>query len=187
MGALVFIALMFFSLDASAMAGISAGRRLWDGIMLWVNFGILVFLFLRYGKKPLADFLGAEKIKIEESLDEVNRQLSAARSKLEAEAGRLRDIEGQLQEVRDRILELGRKEKERVLEMARGTAAQMIADAHRESEYRLAEAKKALKDEMIDIAVSMVERKLRARISPQDNDILLKQFLSHLKVSGGEP
>jgi F-type H+-transporting ATPase subunit b len=184
-GALVFIVLMSFSLDVSAMAGISEGRRLWDNVMLWVNFGILVFLFLRYGKKPLTDFLAGEKTKIEKTLDAVSHQLGEAESRLEAEQGRLRDIEGQLQEVRGVILELGQKEKGRVLEKARIAAAQMIEDAHGEFEYRLAAAKKALKDEMIDIAVSIVEGKLRARISSQDNDILLNQFLSDLKTSGG--
>ncbi len=184
-GALVFIVLMSYSVDASAMAGISVGRRLWDTIMLWANFGILVFLFLRYGKKPLTDFLAGEKSKIEEHLDAVNHQLGEAKSRLEAEQGRLRDIEGQLRELRGRILELGRQEKERILEMARGSAAQMIEDAHMESELRLAAAKKAFKNEMIDLAVSIVEGKLKTRISSEDNDILLNQFLSRVKDSVG--
>lgn len=184
-GALVFIVLMSSSVDASAMAGISVGRRLWDTIMLWANFGILVLLFLRYAKKPLKGFLAGEKTKIEETLDAVNHQLSEAKSRLEAEQGRLREMEGQLRELRGRILELGRKEKERILEMARGSAAQMIEDAQKESELRLAAAKKAVKNEMIDLAVSIVEGKLKARISSEDNDILLNQFLSHVKDSGG--
>ena len=66
--------------------------------------------------------------------------------------------------------------------MARNSAAQMIEDARKESEYRVAEAKKALRDEIIDQAVSIVEGKLRARISLQDNDILLNQFLADLKT-----
>ena len=182
-GALVFITMMCFSLDASAMAEISEGRELWDNIMLWVNFGILAFLFLRYGKKPLTDFLEGEKTKIETTLDAVNGQLGEAKSKLEAEQARLRDLEGQLQELRGRILGLGQREKERILETARNSAAQMIEDARKESEYRVARAKKALKDEMVDLAVSIVEGKLRARISLRDNDILLNQFLADLKTS----
>ncbi len=183
-GALVFISLVSFSLDASAMAEISAGRRLWDNIMLWVNFGILAFLFLRYGKKPLTDFLEGEKSKIEETLDAVNAQLGEAKSELEAERASLRDLEGQLQELRERIVELGQKEKERILEMARRSAAQMIEDARKESEYRVAKAKKILRDEMIDLAVSLAERQLRARISFQDKDDLIHQFLEDLKTSG---
>jgi F-type H+-transporting ATPase subunit b len=184
-GALLFIALMGFSLDASATAEISEGRRLWDNIMLWVNFGILAFLFLRYGKKPLTDFLEGERTKIETSLDAVNGQLGEAKTNLEAEQAKLRDLEGQLQQLRERIIELGRREKERTLTMARNSAAQMIADARKESEYRVAEAKKALRDEMIDQAVSIVEGKLRARISLRDNDILLNQFLADLKTQEG--
>ena len=181
-GALVFIAVMSFSLDASAMAEISKGRRLWDNIMLWVNFGILAFLFLRYGKKPLTDFLEGERTKIETTLDAVNGQLGEAKTKLEAEQGKLRDLEGRLQELRERIIELGQREKERTLTMARNSAAQMIEDARKESEYRVAEAKKVLRDEMIDQAVSIVEGELRTRISSQDNDILLNQFLADLKT-----
>ena len=181
-GALLFIAVMGFSLDASAVAEISEGRRLWDNLMLWVNFGILAFLFLRYGKKPLTDFLEGERTKIETTLDAVNGQLGEAKTKLEGEQTKLRDLEGRLQELRERIIELGQREKERTLTMARNSAAQMIEDARKESEYRVAEAKKVLRDEMIDQAVSIVEGKLKTRISLQDNDILLNQFLADLKT-----
>jgi F-type H+-transporting ATPase subunit b len=182
LGTLVFIAVISSSPDASAMAEISAGRRLWDNIMLWVNFAILAFLFLRYGKKPLTDFLEGEKAKIETTLDAVNGQLGEAKSKLEDEQTKLQDLEGQLQDLRERILELGRREKERILTTARNSAAQMIEDARKESEYRVAGAKKALRDEMIDQAVLIVEGKLRDRISSEDNDLLLNQFLADLKT-----
>jgi F-type H+-transporting ATPase subunit b len=173
--------------DAFAMQNISKGRKLWDNIMLWVNFGILVLLFLRYGKKPLMGFLAGEREKTEKTLNAVDAQVREARTKLDAEEEKLTHLDGRLQDVRKTILEVGQREKEKVLEMARRTADQMMEDAHRESEYRLAAAKKALKDEIVDLAVSIVEKKLEAGISPEENTRLLDRFLSDLNTLEKNP
>jgi len=173
--------------DAFAMQNISEGRKLWDNIMLWVNFGILVFLFLRYGKKPLMGFLAGERERTEKTLKAVDSQVSEARMKLEAEEEKLRHLDGHLQDARKTILEVGQMEKEKVLEMARRTADQMMEDARRETEYRLAAARKALKDEIVDLAVSIVEKELEAGFSPEENTRLLDRFLSDLNTLEENP
>ena len=45
-----FSVISFLGTDAYAAQKISAGRKIWDTVMLFINFGILVFLFIRYAK-----------------------------------------------------------------------------------------------------------------------------------------
>ena len=52
---LIFV--LFFAFDASASEEASGGRTIYHTVMLFVNFGILVYLFLKYAKKPLMNFL----------------------------------------------------------------------------------------------------------------------------------
>ena len=49
--------LFFLRPDCLAGEGPTPGRRIYNNIMLVVNFGILAFFILRYGKRPLMDYL----------------------------------------------------------------------------------------------------------------------------------
>jgi F-type H+-transporting ATPase subunit b len=178
------IASLFFLIpDAFSMEEPGAGRMLWDNIMMWVNFGILVLLFVKYGDKPLRDFLDRERSKIETSLSRANAELSEARAMMDAEVTRLKEMDKRLMEAREMILELGRREKEKIIQSAEAAANQMIADAERESEHRLAMAKKALKDQIVDTAVSIVKERLREGLDSEDDRTLVNQFIASLKRS----
>ena len=51
----LFILLALIGLSASdvfAMEESGKGRIIWNNIMLWINFGILVFIFIKYARKP---------------------------------------------------------------------------------------------------------------------------------------
>ncbi|MFC1821690.1 hypothetical protein ACFL9T_03220 [Thermodesulfobacteriota bacterium] len=166
--------------DAFAADELSKGRIIWNNIMLWVNFGILVFFFMKYAKKPLINFLTGEKEKVESELNNVNTQLAQAKSIMEAEAENLKNIEGRLQDIRENIIGMAQREKEKLLHEAKLAADQMIDDANKESRYKLTLAKKMINDEMVDIAVSMVEDRLKKGISVKENSELVNQFISGL-------
>ena len=169
--------------DAFAAEGMSTGRRIWDNIMLWINFGILVFFFLKYGKQPLKDFIKGERNKIDVTIETANKKLEMAQSVLDEESDSLKNIEGRLEELKNSIIEIGQKEKDKAIEMAKITANQMMEDAKKESQYRLNMAKKALKDEMVEIAVSLVEERLKEKISVEDDKILVNEFIDGLATS----
>ena len=165
------------SSDALAVGDSTPGRKLWDLDLLWINFGILVFIFLKYGKRPLMDFLRGEQHKIEGDLNEINERFEAVKTVMDAEANNLDDIEQRLAKTRDGILEMGKREKEKIIEQGKIAAEKMIKDAENYAKYQIARAKKELSEEMVDIAVSMVEEKLVKGISEEDNEKLIKQFV----------
>ena len=53
----------FMGLEALSAETSGGWRPLYDEILLWFNFGILVFIFIRYGKTPLMNFLRGRKEK----------------------------------------------------------------------------------------------------------------------------
>ena len=158
------------------------GRRIWNNIMLWVNFGILVFLFLKFGKKPLMDYLRGVRDKIGEEIATLKGRYNAARSKTEKEREKLRDIERQLDELQKGIIELGNREKQEIIEQGRVSAEKMIKDAENYSRHKLSLARQALSQEMMNIAVSMVSEKLINELSDDDDDKLIDQFISDLET-----
>ena len=179
----VMVFLLFFCPNSYAEEKITSGRRLWDNIMLWVNFGILAFLFMKYAKKPLLTFLSGERLKVEDNINEVKGRHSDLKTGMEKENKRLDGIDDYLKKIREDVIEMGRRERDKIIEQGEITAGRMIKDAETYSNNRILTAKKALSDEMVDIAVSIVAGKLEKEISEDDNAKLISQFVTNLDAS----
>ena len=170
-------------LEASAEEGISTGRKLWNNVMLWINFGIMAFIFIRYARKPVMDYLHSVRKKIEGNLKDVDVQMAAAKSAMSAEDAKLKGIDEEIRQIHERVVEMATLEKEKIIESGKLTAEKMIENAKAYAEYRLSVARKAIFDEMVDLAVSMAEEKLKEGISKEDGDRLFADFLNHLEKS----
>jgi F-type H+-transporting ATPase subunit b len=161
----------------------TSDRKLYDSIMLWVNFGVLVVVFIKFARKPLMDALHSVREKIKKNLDAIKKQFDDTKSDVDGEQAKLDNIEQYLEEVQKHIIEMGKKERARIIEQARITAEKMIADAEAHAAYQMAKAKKELSDEMVDIAISMVEKKLKKEITQEDNASFVDQFLVNLETT----
>lgn len=181
--AALIVCLCMDPLEAFAEEGVGPGRKLWNNIMLWVNFGIMVFIFIRYARKPLMNFLNGVRKKMEGNLKEVDNRMAAAKSVIAEENNKISGMDGEIRVLHERIQEMARGEKEKIIESGRVAAEKMIENANAYAEYRLAMARKAVFDEMVDLAVSMAEDKLKEGISQDDRDRLLAEFIQNLEIS----
>lgn len=175
--------LFFYCPDSFAAKELTPGRRIFDNIMLFVNFAILVFLFIKFAKKPLMDFLRGERHKIETGLNEIDDQFKDVKSIMDTESEKLKLINQRIKEIQENAQEMAKREKDKIIEDAKTVAEKMIENAKRYYDYRMAFAKKTLSDEMVDIAISMVEERLSKEISEEDNEKLINKFLTDLQIS----
>ncbi len=175
----------FFAPDAEVFAAdeLSSGRRLWNNILLFINFGVLVFFFIKYGRKPLMDYLRGVRKDVASDLNKVETRLNHVTSLKDAELDKLRNIQEHIDEVRENILALGKREKEKIIEEGKIAAENMIQHAKNYAHHRIRIAKKVLADEMIDRAFSTVEKVLVKEFSPKDNENIVNQFLNDLKTT----
>jgi F-type H+-transporting ATPase subunit b len=148
--------------------------------MMWVNFGILVFLFIRFARKPLMDFLRSTRNKISEDLDKAKKTLNGAKSTRDAEIDKAKDIERLLEDVQKSILDIGKREKEEIIRQGQVAAEKMIQEAKEYASRRIAFAKKKLSDDMVDRAITIAEKGLTERLSKEDHERLVDQFVQDL-------
>lgn len=182
--ALVAMALPYvYSPDAFAQEGVTSGRGLWNNFMLLVNFGILVFIFIKYARKPLANLLRSARDKIKTELDTLSGRFEEVNSARNTEADKLKGIDQRVEEIQKGFLEMGMREKEQITEQGKTAAEKMIEGAKAYSGYRMTMARKTLSDEMVDIAISAAEEGLRKGVTEEDNDKLISQFIRHLETS----
>ena len=178
---LIFVLLLAF--DAFALEEASVGRKIWDNVMLFVNFGILVFLFVKYAKKPLMNFLRSEREIVEQHINELTDKKQGVQSQRDAEAEQIKDIDRIIEEIRSSILEMGEREKERIIRQGKSLAEKMIRDAEAWSENRIIAARQEISEEMVDMALSMAREKLSQNITEKDNDHLVDQFITNLQAT----
>ncbi|HHE73688.1 MAG TPA: hypothetical protein ENL37_01200, partial [Desulfobacteraceae bacterium] len=57
-------------------------RPTYDIVMRWLNFGILIVLFFRYARKPLAAFLNGKSRQIEENIKRFEKEKEAIKTRV---------------------------------------------------------------------------------------------------------
>jgi F-type H+-transporting ATPase subunit b len=171
---------LLFCPECLAAEGMPPWRKPYNVIMMWINFGILVVLFLKFARKPLMAALRGMRDRIKEEIDGIKKQHREVKGHMDSEEARLAEIHEHLEEIRASIIEMGEKEKEKIIEQAKVTAGKMIEDARAYASFQMARARKQLSDEMVDIAISKVEERLKKEISSEDNENLVNDFLENL-------
>lgn len=171
---------LLFCPECLAAEKMPSWRKPYNVIMLWVNFGILVVLFVKFARKPLMEALRGIHDRIKEEIDGIKKQHREAKGQMDSEEARLAEIQQHLEEIRARIIEMGEKEKEKIIEQAKMAAEKMIEDARAYASFQMTLARKQLSDEMVDIAISEVEEKLKKEITGEDNERLVDDFLANL-------
>lgn len=174
---------MFYAPDAFAGEGSPTWRRIYNDVMLFINFGILVFFFIKFAKTPMMKALGGIRQKIAEEFESINGEKEKTQSLRDVEAQKIKEIETYVEEIKKNILEMGEREKEKIIEEGRLSAEKMVQDAQNYAENRVKTAIKALSDEMVDMAIGIVEEKLLKGVTEEDNERLVEQFVSEIQFS----
>ncbi|MBN2125408.1 MAG: hypothetical protein JW821_14005 [Deltaproteobacteria bacterium] len=169
--------------DALAEEGTSPGRKIWDNVMLFVNFGILVFLFLKFGRKPLMGFLRGFGKKIGDELDTINGRIEEAKTSMEDEAQKMQGIDQVVEEIRQGIIEIGKKERDQIIAQGKSAAEKMIQDAEAYAQYRIEVARKALVHELVEMAVSIAEERMVKGISQEEQQTFVDRFLADMETT----
>lgn len=152
-------------------------RPTYDLVMRWLNFLILVFIIVKYSRRPLANFLkgkqkaiGTEIERIEKEKEKISESAAAARQQLEDSAQRL-------EKLKQRIVDQGEKKKLEIIAEARQEGRHIMESARHKVAGTVLQAKNKIREELIDMAVAIALEKLPAEITTQDNEKLFEQFL----------
>jgi F-type H+-transporting ATPase subunit b len=176
----VTISLPLFPHEALAADSSNQWRPAYDLIMRYLNFGILLFLLIKFGKKPLVNFLRQRK---EELQKEINR---AEEKKKEAEANvakvhrQLDESAARLEEIKQKIIKQGEIKKQRIIENAQQESKILLQEAKRRIDSQVLNARKRLQAQMIDEAMAIVFKKLPRQITEEDNQKFLDQYLTRV-------
>lgn len=163
--------------DAYAAEKTSNWRPVYDMIMRWVNFGIIVFLVYRYARKPIMNFLRGQKDKVADEIKELETRRDEMVAKIDQTQKVIEESDVRFAKLKERIIQQGERKKAEIIESAQSHGKAMIADATRRIDTHFLQAKNTLKSELIDKAIEMALEKLPAQITPEDNENFTRDFL----------
>ena len=168
----------FLGLDALASEGSGGWRPIYDEILLWINFGIIAFVFVKYGKTPLMNFLRGQKEKVAKDIERVEKKKEEAVNRIKEIQKVLDEKDARFAIIKDRIVRQGERKKKEIVESAQQQSKMMLNDAKRRIDSQFLQAKIAFRAELIDSAIELAMQRLPLEITDEDNDKFLDQYLA---------
>lgn len=145
-----------------------------------INFAILLWIFWRFGKAPIAKALSNRKENVKREIDEAQRIKKEAQARAKKYQKQLEHLDAEQEGAKKSLVDAGTADKERIVHEAEEKAARMERDAKALLESEIAQVKQDLTRETVEIAVSAAEELLRARITAPDHERLAEEFLQDL-------
>jgi F-type H+-transporting ATPase subunit b len=173
----VFAVLFLCSTDVLAAEAGSNWRSTFDLVMRWANFVIIAFVMVKFGKKPIKDFLSNRRAEIEQQIKKYEQQKEAVAEKIEEANQKLKDSAVRFEKIKTRIIEDGQKKKQQIIEGARQESMILLASARQKIENQIAEARNLIRSELVESAIALAEQRLPQEITPVDEQKLIDHFM----------
>jgi F-type H+-transporting ATPase subunit b len=149
-------------------------------LALVINFAILLFIYYRAGKKPVADALKNRKDSIAKEIEEATRQKKEAEARAKKYQADLGNLDKDLETTKKALEEAGKAERDRLIQDAKEKAERMKRDATFLVEQEGRQAKLDLTRETVEAAIGRAESLLQSHVTQEDHDRLCAEFLQEL-------
>lgn len=167
----------FLGHDALAAEKSRSWRPIYDIILRWINFGIIVFVIVKYAKTPIMNFLRGQKDKLAQEINRLEKEKEDVEAKIKETLKAVDESEVRFSELKDRIVQQGEKKKTEIIESAQSQSKIMLEDAKRRVDAHFLQAKNEFRAELIDKAMDMATDRLPGEITSEDNDKFTRLFL----------
>jgi F-type H+-transporting ATPase subunit b len=175
------LSLHFLGHDAFAAEKASTWRPTYDLIFRWINFGIIVFLAVKYGKTPIMNFLRGQKEKLAQELKRLEDKKQGVSENIEETLKTIDESEVRFAELKERIVRQGEQKKEAIIQTAQNQSKTMLEDAKRRIDTHFIQAKNTFRAEMIDMAFDLAMERFPKEITAEDNEKLTVEYLTLVK------
>ena len=176
-----------FILTVTSLAFASGGGEehtpLWKEYM-WkiLNFLLLFIVLYKFAKKPFADFLQKRSETIAKTLQEAKAAREAAEKALREVEGRLKTKDAEIEAIIAAAKRSGELERNTIIEESARLKEKIVEQAKTNIEFELKQAKEIIKAEAVELAMELAEKKLREKLTKDEQEKLLDDSL--VKIGG---
>ncbi|MEO6418288.1 MAG: hypothetical protein ABIP39_02710 [Polyangiaceae bacterium] len=153
-------------------------------IAMLFNFALLIWVYVRFGKKPIQEGLQSRRDEIAKEIEEAQRMKKEAKTRAKKYQALLAGLEEELETTKQSLIEAGKADKDRIVREAEEKAVRMRKDAAFMLDQEVRQMKVDLVKETVDMAVAAAEELLKKRITHADQERLADEFLMQLAARG---
>ncbi len=146
-----------------------------------INFLILIGIYYRFGKKPVAEALVDRKKSIASSIENAQKILSEAKQRAKKYKSKLEKVEADAQEAKQSQVSTGKGDAEVIVRNAEEKAARLARDVQFIVDQEQKQTQLDLVRETVEKATKEAEQLLRSNVSTADQERLAEEFLSKLQ------
>lgn len=181
-----FVILLVTATDALGAEASANWRPTYDLVMRWLNFGILIVLFFRYARKPLAAFLNGKSKQIEESIQKIETEKETIKTRVSELLKERKEGRENLHRIRDRVISQGELKKQSLIDDAKRESYLLLESAKHKIEHEITSAREKLQVELVDRSIDLAIQKLPQLMTDQDTQRSLKMYLEGIQSLSGE-
>jgi F-type H+-transporting ATPase subunit b len=147
-----------------------------------INFGILVFVYVRFGKKPVVEGLAKRRETIMKEIEEAAKMQREAEERAKIYQAKLTNLDSESAEARSSMLSAGEGEKLRILGEAKEKADRLRKDTAFLLEQEAKEAAEALQREAVNAAVASAQELLKRGVTAADQARFAEDYLKTIET-----
>lgn len=174
-----FCSILFFVDFAFAAESTADWRSSYDLVLRWVNFGIIVFLLIKFAKKPLITFLRTPKETLSHEINLLEKEKEKINQSINATTQQLEESVSYCAELKERLISQGMQQQQKIIEGARIQSASIMEASKQNVEMIIQNAKNSFRSKLVDAAFGLVMEKIPNTITDEDNRKLLIQYMDH--------
>jgi F-type H+-transporting ATPase subunit b len=179
---LLLFAAVAFASEGGGEEAAGLGEILKGYIWPVINFLILVYVLVFFIKKmDLKGFFKKRTELIEQSLREAREAKELAQKALAEVEERLKTKDAEIEQIIASARQSGEKEKARLVEEGDRLKARILEQAKTNIDYEVKRAKEAIKEEAVEIAMELAEKKLKEKLSKDEQLKLLEESLAKIE------
>jgi F-type H+-transporting ATPase subunit b len=146
-----------------------------------IAFLIMLWILKRWAWKPLLAILEARRERIKSQFAEIERQKVELQKTADEYENKLYRLDEASKQVLNEAQKKGKEHARELMLEAQGQARGIINKALLDAEREALKVKESLKNSMADEAVSMTEKLIRKKFSPEEQKSLAKELLNEVK------
>lgn len=147
-----------------------------------INFMVLLWILVRFAKKPLQEYLSSRYDTIKSALEESTKRFDEAQARLAEYEQRLKNMESEKNALMQQYEEQAQRDVVKLKEDATRHLTKIQADSKRELENALLTAEKSIRREAVEAAISMAENILTKELNQEDRQRLTDQFITRVNT-----
>jgi F-type H+-transporting ATPase subunit b len=149
---------------------------------LWkiLNFAILVIILVKFLNKPLKEFLRRRTEVIEKTLKEAKEARELAEKALAEVEERLKLKDREIEEILSHARQSAAREKDLLVQQGEQMKEKVLEQAKNNIDYEVRLAKDSIKAEAAEIAMELAEKKLKGRLTKDDQIRLIEESLTRM-------